>query len=206
MTLNSQDTKELSPSQVQRQNRRKLVGLFSIAFVPMLIAYGLFFYFPSLIPASTINEGELIQPPIDGAVLELIEPTALPVGLWTLLIPVDSHCDDLCVQSLYLSRQIVIGLGKDADRVQRVALLEGPAGNGLKTLLETEHPNLLPFTYNAEALTGALQARSQPMVPNEPVILLMDPNGNIMMWYPYAKIGMPLHKDLRHLLKISAIG
>ena len=206
MNTEDQDKSLTDVVMERRRNRSKLVALFSIAVVPMMIAYAMFFYFPELIPVSTTNEGELIQPPLAVATLNLVDATPIPPGVWTLLIPVAGHCDEVCVQRLYLSRQIVIGLGKDADRVQRVALHSESADEPLLSLIETEHPDLLSYDYDALALTSALASRSSLGAMDEPVILLMDPNGNIMMLYRFDKIGMPLRKDIRHLLKISNIG
>ena len=47
------------------RSRRKLLLIAATAFVPMLIAYGLFFFAPDLIPKTTTNRGELVQPSID---------------------------------------------------------------------------------------------------------------------------------------------
>lgn len=187
------------------RNRQKLVVLFSIAIVPMFVAYGLFFYFPTLIPASTTNEGVLIQPPLSGVELGLAEPVNAPGGVWTLLIPVSASCGEQCQQRLYLSRQIKIGLGKDADRIERVALLEVEADVTLQALLSQEHTDLTAQIYPSKVLQKALQASLSAATTDE-FVLLMDPNGNIMMFYPFEKIGAPLRKDLKHLLKISNIG
>ena len=187
------------------KNRRKLVFLFAIAIVPMFVAYGLFFYFPDLIPASTTNEGVLIQPPLSGVTLGLIEPVVEPRGVWTMLIPVAATCSEQCQQRLYLSRQIKIGLGKDADRIERIALLSIDPSTELQALLAAEHGDLTAQVFSSQALQSALQRRL-PGATGAEYLLLMDPNGNIMMFYSFEKIGAPLRKDIKHLLKISNIG
>jgi cytochrome oxidase Cu insertion factor (SCO1/SenC/PrrC family) len=188
------------------KNRRKLVLLFAVAFVPMIIAYGMFFYVPALIPATTTNEGQLIQPSLPVTVLQTNETLDIPLGVWTVLIPVAEHCDDHCQQRLYLSRQIKIGFGKDADRLQRVALLETDPDAAYDTLVAAEHSDLLSHVYNAKALQAALNAALPAPMSITDGILLMDPNGNIMMLYSFDKIGAPMRKDIKHLLKISNIG
>jgi len=199
----------------QMRNRQKLVVLFSVAIVPMFVAYGLFFYFPDLIPASTTNQGVLIQPPLSGVDMGLAEPVTGPGGVWTLLIPVASSCGEQCQQRLYLSRQIKIGLGKDADRIQRVALLGAEPDATLRALLNQEHSDLSTRVYSLQALQSSLQnslslsatkLSATKLPATEEFLLLMDPNGNIMMFYPFEQIGAPLRKDLKHLLKISNIG
>ncbi|MFT6316529.1 MAG: hypothetical protein ACJAWK_000102 [Candidatus Azotimanducaceae bacterium] len=189
----------------QTRNRQKLIVLFSVAIVPMFVAYGLFFYFPDLIPASTTNQGVLIQPPLSGVELGLAQPVTGPGGVWTLLIPVSSSCAMQCQRRLYLSRQIKIGLGKDADRIERIALLESEPNETLRGLLNQEHADLSTQIYSMQALQSSLQS-SLSLIPTDEFLLLMDPNGNIMMFYSFEKIGAPLRKDLKHLLKISNIG
>jgi len=199
---NNQST---GPVASQSKNRQKLVLLFAIAIVPMFLAYGMFFYFPSLIPRSTTNEGVLIEPPLSGVELSLSDVDDGAGGVWTLLIPVDASCGSECQQRLYLSRQIKIGLGKDADRIERVALLQAEPSVELQTLLDTEHVDLSIRMYQSRVLQAALQSRLSIDTTGE-FLLLMDPNGNIMMFFPYDKIGAPLRKDIKHLLKISNIG
>jgi hypothetical protein len=198
-------TVETAATASQMRNRQKLIVLFSVAIVPMFIAYGLFFYFPDLIPASTTNQGVLIQPPLSGVSLGLAEPVTGPGGVWTLLIPVSASCGEQCQRRLYLSRQIKIGLGKDADRIERVALIGSEPNATLRELLNSEHSDLSTQVYSLQALQLLLQ-ENLSLASVEEFLLLMDPNGNIMMFYPFEKIGAPLRKDLKHLLKISNIG
>ena len=55
----------------------------------------------------------------------------------------------------------------------------------------------------------AISALVEPLLGREPdgaYILLMDPNGNIMMFYTLDKAGKLMLKDVKHLLKASNIG
>ncbi len=61
------------------QSRRKLLLVAATAFVPMMIAYGLFFFAPDMIPKTTTNRGELVQPSID------ISDRLATEGRWQLL-------------------------------------------------------------------------------------------------------------------------
>jgi hypothetical protein len=98
---------------------------------------------------------------------------------------------------LYLSRQVVTGLGKDANRVQRVVMMTRDAPD-LMEHLKSEHPDV-------KVVTGEMTFK--PIVDlDAPVLLLMDPNHNVMMLYSLDKAGKPMLRDLKHLLKISNIG
>ena len=48
----------------QGNSRKKLLLLAGIAFIPLFIAYGMFFFAPGLAPSDTKNNGQLIQPPL----------------------------------------------------------------------------------------------------------------------------------------------
>lgn len=183
-----------SPSGKLMASRRRFVALLLIAFVPMFIAYAAFFHFPNWAPTGTTNHGELISPSLDGIKMST-ELAAF--NTWVLIQPVDSYCDDKCRKMLYLSRQVVTGLGKDANRVQRVVMMTRDAPD-LMEHLKSEHPDV-------KVVTGVMTFK--PIVAlDAPVLLLMDPNHNVMMLYSLDKAGKPMLRDLKHLLKISNIG
>ena len=175
-------------------SRKRFVALLLIAFVPILIAYAAFFYFPDLAPTGTTNQGELITPAVDGATMaeELSTFTS-----WVLIQPLEGDCDEKCREMLYLSRQVITGLGKDANRVKRVVLLSAESTDQAE-YLSVEHPDV-------EVLTGKTRLGA-PATKEGPVLLLMDPNHNVMMLYTLDKAGKPMQRDLKHLLRISNIG
>ncbi|MGI9321966.1 MAG: hypothetical protein ACR2PJ_00150, partial [Pseudomonadales bacterium] len=119
-------------------------------------------------------------------------------GTWALLQLGSTECPADCEQLLYLTRQAVKGLGKDKDRIERLLITPKPLSQTFTTLIQTQHPDLkihLLDTTPIEAIT-----------PSRPLLLLMDPNGNIMMHYPLETAGKPMLEDLKHLLKLSNIG
>jgi hypothetical protein len=183
-----------SPSGKLMASRKRFVALLLIAFVPMFIAYAAFFHFPDWAPTGTTNNGELVSPSVDG----LSMSTELAAfDTWVLIQPVEGRCANNCRKMLYLSRQVITGLGKDANRVQRVVLMstDTPA---LLEHLNGEHPDV-------KVITGITKVK--PVEARDgPVLLLMDPNHNVMMLYSLDKAGKPMLRDLKHLLKISNIG
>ena len=175
-------------------SRKRFVALLLIAFVPMFIAYAAFFHFPNWAPTGTTNHGELVSPSVDGAT---ISSELADFDTWVLIQPVDGLCGDECRKMLYLSRQVITGLGKDANRVQRVVLISTDTPD-LVEYLNGEHPDV-------KVVFGVTTVK--PVVANDgPVLLLMDPNHNVMMLYSLEKAGKPMLRDLKHLLKISNIG
>ena len=183
-----------SPSGKLMASRKRFVALLLIAFVPMFIAYAAFFHFPNWAPTGTTNHGELISPSVDGVT---ISRELADFDTWVLIQPVDGLCGDECRKMLYLSRQVITGLGKDANRVQRVVLISTDTPD-LVEHLNDEHPDV-------KVVFGLTTVK--PVVANDgPVLLLMDPNHNVMMLYSLEKAGKPMLRDLKHLLKISNIG
>jgi len=175
-------------------SRKRFVALLLIAFVPMFIAYAAFFHFPNWAPTGTTNHGELVSPSLDGVT---ISSELADFDTWVLIQPVDDLCGDECRKMLYLSRQVITGLGKDANRVQRVVLISTDTPD-LVEYLNGEHPDV-------KVVFGVTTVK--PVVANDgPVLLLMDPNHNVMMLYSLEKAGKPMLRDLKHLLKISNIG
>lgn len=185
---------EPNPEEISA-SRRKLLIIVAIAFVPIFIAYALYFYFPALAPDRSTNQGQLISPPVEAVD---INPDLLSAGRWELIVPVGAHCDDACREMLYLSRQVVAGLGKDSDRVHRTLLLASGVPGELEPLLAEEHADIRRIKGPLEPLLTLDESR--------PLIFLMDPNGNIMMYFRLDQAGKPMLKDLKHLLKLSNIG
>ena len=185
---------------INKIGRIKLLVIISIAFVPIFAAYIVFLYFPEWLPDMTTNQGTLIQPPI---VLDGIE---IDSGRkWVLLIPVDSSCDEVCQRVLYLSRQTHIALGKNTSRVQRVILTEGQLSADFEDLLKEEHRKVQIIDIAGDDTAVRLKA----LVPDglhKLIVFVMDPNGNVMMYYRPEQGGKPMLKDLKHLLKTSNIG
>ncbi|MBL6690179.1 MAG: hypothetical protein ISP91_07285 [Pseudomonadales bacterium] len=178
-----------------RASRIKLLTLIAIAFVPIFIAYIAYFQFPAIAPSGTTNQGQLVWPVVDG---NGIDPMLAELENWALIQPLADDCAEDCRQMMYLSRQVVTGLGKNTDRVQRVLLSESSLPEELASHVSVEHKDALVI----EADTSLFQNITRL----EPVLFLMDPNGNIMMYYSLDKAGKPMLKDLKHLLKISNIG
>jgi hypothetical protein len=175
-------------------SRKRFIALLLIAFVPMFIAYASFFHFPDWAPTGTTNQGELVTPSVDGTT---ISEELATFSTWVLIQPIEGSCGDQCREMLYLSRQVVTGLGKDANRVQRVVLISIDTPDLLEHLV-VEHPDV--------KVVSGMTTFKRVVSGDGPVLLLMDPNHNVMMLYRLDKAGKPMLRDLKHLLKISNIG
>lgn len=181
------------------RSRVILLVIAAIAFVPLFVAGIVFFFFPALVPGITKNQGTLIQPPVQLSGYELVMQ-----GKWAMLISVQAECDPACERVLYLSRQVRMGLGKDASRIRRIILTRGSLTSDFADLLAREHGRATIIRLDRDATAVLRNLVTDP--EGNPVVFLMDPNGNIMMYYLSSQGGKPMLDDLKHLLKVSNIG
>ena len=180
----------------KRAGRRELLAILGIAILPFVIAGITFLGFQSdQIPESTKNQGTLVYSPVQ------VEFLRSAMKQWSLIQVVNEDCAEVCEQTLYLTRQARIALGKDAARVHRATLSRRELSTTFMDLIRTEHKSLL-ILVDAESVEQLLKVTTE--VDN--VVFLMDPLGNIMMYFPPDMVGKPLMDDLRHLLRISRIG
>lgn len=196
------DNGVLTGSAPAHRGRRTLLILFAVAFVPLMAAYIVFFFFPSLVPEGRTNRGTLINPPAQALELFGEGPAGVAEGKWTLYLHTADRCDQVCLDTAYLSRQVNIALGKDSDRVQRVLLIEAND-------LSPEDRGRLSRDYPKMKLAFGANLSLPPALPTKEVrdvIYLADPLGNVMMYYRTAEGGKPMLEDLKHLLKLSNIG
>jgi hypothetical protein len=176
------------------RNRLTLIGLFALAIVPLFGAYWLYQSTRTSAPWSTTNHGELLTPiqsiadrglqSADGSV------SMVDSGVWWLVTVSDGGCGESCGHAVFELRQLHVLLGKDADRIKRALVELG--GGGVDPELAERYPQLNWFTGSA----GALRAG----------VYIVDPHGNLVLYYDYADAGKPILEDLKKLLKVSHIG
>lgn len=183
--------------------RATLIVLALLFFGPMLVAWTWFFFFRDMLPG-TVNKGDLIQPPVQIAGLELLEqvdgtpePAKPFLGDWTVVVLAPESCEADCERALYLTRQVRTRLNRDAHRVQRLLI----AGDGVD-FPRSEHPDLRVLMADEQAL-AAFEVDDNPLLAGAERIYLVDPFGNLMMSYPMDFTPEMLNSDLKRVLKIS---
>lgn len=208
--VRDKDQNEGPTPEQARRGRRTAYLLFALGFGPMIVAT-IMFYTGWLNPGDHTNNGVLMQPPVSVSTLNLETSSGTPLAErfgpdktdpeW-LMIVAAGPCGSQCEELLYLTRQVNIALGKNANRVSRAAAL-GSIPSGLQGRWPSEYSAM-------ERLVPA--EGSQPSWPpgispeSEPRILLVDPFGNVMMHYGSEHTGKEMLEDLKHLLKLSQIG
>jgi len=165
-------------------------------------------------PSGATNSGMLIHP---------ARPLQLPVdmqiddrplndylrGKWTILYAGGVDCGEACNTSLYNMRQVHILQNEKMRRVQRLFVMRGDTlPPELAGLLEKEYPKMAVVRITQGQLERIARFFSVDDVPllDAGRIYLVDPLGNLMMYYPQGADPRGMHKDLKKLLKNSKIG
>ena len=181
-----------------RPNRRKLIVLLLIFFVPLGIAFAMY-YGSSWRPTGTTNHGQLLLPTV---------PADVPLlhGKWALVVIADGQCDEDCRTALILARQTRLALNQDSPRVTRVLLATAQCCDS--TYLAANHPGLQTLDLAAEAQAGTASAllAAFPATGLHDGLFIVDPLGNVVMRYGIHDTPKNLLTDLKKLLNLSSIG
>lgn len=200
-------------SNAVRRGRRQLVALAALFFVPLAIAFWLYYGPATWRPSGGTNKGELVDParPLPEISLPTADgartATTFLRGKWTMLYVGDGACDARCRKALYLMRQSRIALNKDMDRIQRVFLVTGHCCD--RAFLAQEHPDLVVALLegpDAASLLAPFPVYSDGPVGTAGRIYLVDPLGNLLMSYPAGAPDKALLTDMKKLLRLSHIG
>jgi hypothetical protein len=169
---------------------------------PLAIAAWLYFSGTSLVPEGRTNTGVLLEPIVRLAD-ELPDSPLHDVGdgYWVLLYANPGVCDDACEYSLYTLRQSRRMLGEDRDRLVRVFLHGDTPPDTL--FLAEKHEGLVTMQ---DAGLEALLDSKRPAELNDLGYFLVDPLGNLVMYFEPDIDPAVMVEDIEHLLELSRIG
>jgi hypothetical protein len=194
-----------------RRQRRVLVGLALLFFAPLGLAFYLYYGDGPWHPGGRVNAGTLIEParPLPALALPLLgsgdtSPNFLK-SKWTLLYVESGLCAEACRRRLYDTRQVRLALDRDMDRVQRVLIADSGCCDA--EFLHEQHPDLIAVRAGAAAAPLLdLLPRSDGSGPQAQSGYLVDPLGNLMMFYPADSKAKGILSDMKRLLRLSSIG
>jgi cytochrome oxidase Cu insertion factor (SCO1/SenC/PrrC family) len=203
------------PATQDRRNRRFLVALALIFFLPLAVSFYMYYGPVGWRPASHVNRGDLIDP------ARPLPEVSLPVALrdadhqskpdflkgkWTLLYVGSGNCSAACRIDMYNTRQIRIALNRDMDRVQRVFVALRECCDW--RFLDAQHPDLITVSATADAapVLELLPSFNGIAPAAADRIYLIDPLGNLMMSYAPGAPPKGLLTDLKRLLGLSHVG
>ena len=177
-------------------NRRMLLGLLALFFLPLALAFYLY-YGSSWRPVGLTSHGELITPT---RTLPGEEPALK--GTWSLVYIGKGDCDAACRTALVFARQTRLSLNQDMKRVTRVFLVTGDCCD--RQYLQAEQQGLKVVEVPDAAHSPLLAAF--PAAEQASSLFIVDPLGNLVMRYDVRQNPKGLLSDLQKLLKLSHIG
>jgi hypothetical protein len=193
----------VSESLPPKKGRLQLLLIAAVFLGPLLIAALLYFQGSPLQPAGRTNHGALLEPHMSLRV----ELSGLGVGehydgtSWLLLYSNPDPCNDGCRNALYTLRQSRLMLGKEMDRLRRV-FLHGDTVPDTVFVAE-EHQGLI--TIEDGSLAGLLNNKRPVDLPAGGYFLI-DPLGNLVMYFRPDIDPADMVDDIKHLLRLSRIG
>jgi hypothetical protein len=169
------------------------------------------------------NRGALLQPPAQLLELGLRDEGGLVTAegprLWRLVLFVPERCDEACLERMHLLRQLHVLLGRDEDRVIRLAAFDELPDAELRGRLAQffpdqelvqARPGTLARTLSSRALAGGDALDPAVVAAGGPFpdagVLVVDPLGNVVFFHGLDQIGDAMLFDLKRLLRLSNIG
>ena len=175
--------------------KKEFWALLAMFILPIALGTLFFYANPNYFSESTVNYGELVRPVIatdeDGID---IEGDASLQGIWTIVY-VSNRCENACEKAVADMTTIRTLMNDDMRRIQRMIIIEDSSTPTKKD------ESLIKARLNSEKLKESLAKYT------ENAIYLIDPIGNIMLYYEPQNIDIRLViKDLKRLFKYSRIG
>lgn len=213
-----------------RTTKMKLAFLLLIAFVPITLASFAFRAATDagLFSGETVNNGVLINPPVDISELALEDeqndevflsfeerivdvpnPDDYDTAPWLILYVNNGACEASCRERVHLLRQMHVTLNKNMPRVRRYYVQSnlGDVDEALASHFREEFPSMGIVKGDADKIAAALAPRQISIDPgNQDIVFFVDPVGNVMMYYTDEHEVSEIKEDLERLLRLSSLG
>lgn len=186
--------------------RRQLLLVALVFLGPLIAAAWMYFSESDWAPGSSTNHGRLLEP-FTNLNDENLQRSFRDLGngeinkYWILVYSNAAECRESCRKALFRQRQIRLMLGGEMGRVLRV-FLHGAASPD-KVVLDQQHRGLK--TINDIGLGNLLQKKRPADLP-EGGLYLIDPLGNLVMYFADELAPGDVVDDIKHLLSLSRIG
>ncbi len=182
--------------------RVQLLLIAAVFIGPLVVAAWLYGSGAALQPEGRTNHGALLEPIVNlHDVLPASPLLERDSGRWLLLFDAGGRCGDDCRSALYTTRQSRLMLGREMERLERILLHRDSALD--RVFLEDEHEGLI--TLEDAALSDLLDTK-KPGELDAGGYFLLDPQGNLVMYFHPGLEPGHMIDDIKRLLKLSRIG
>lgn len=194
--------------------RLSLVVITMIFILPLAAAWLMYSGVIEFQPVSTKNLGQLVQPPIPvdrevlTAVGEAPHPAAELDEHWGIVHDLPVDCGAECLQAVTALRQVHRASGRNQSRLRLVLLLPESRPADLEQSLRSVYPAFLLAVDPSGEFSSALNNIATDLSTGSERkgnTYLLDPLGNIMMFYEAGSDPNNLKKDLKRLLTWSKL-
>ena len=187
--------------------KKKFITLVAVFVTPVVLGSLLFFNLDRLgIEKGSTNYGTLVHPALPAVVADLKQGDVDAIKeetiakSWTMAYLAPANCDQVCLDKLTLIKKVRLLTNEKMRRVRTLFVTN-------KTIADSINKN----NYSDMVITHVNDVNSKflqqfPHQETKPIYLI-DPYGNIMMYYPQAELNAKkIIKDINRLLKYSQLG
>ena len=187
--------------------KKKFLTLVAVFVTPVILGSLLFFNLERLgIEKGSTNYGTLVHPALPSVVADLKQGEATAVReetiakSWTMAYIEPVSCNQVCIDKLTLIKKVRLLTNEKMRRVRTLFV----ANKTIEASIDKSQYRDMVFTNVNDENAKFLQ--QFPHRDTKPIYLI-DPYGNIMMYYPQAELNAKkIIKDINRLLKYSQLG
>lgn len=210
------------------RTRIKAAALILMVVIPITLATWAFqVAMESGVLVGTTNNGNLINPPVDITALDMrdeegelqfrsfeeriqeVDADDYVPEPWLMVIVSARPCGDECLERVRGLRQLHITLGGDMPRVRRYFLHAQPAElpDALRTRFREDFPSMgISFGDSQRIESGLSEGGVALDLQDDLYVFMVDPVGNVMMYYDSSHELREIQEDVERLLEFSSLG
>ncbi|MEX1196438.1 MAG: hypothetical protein WEB57_01075 [Pseudohongiellaceae bacterium] len=176
---------------------------------------------------NTTNNGHLINPPVDITALDMrdedgefqfrsfeerieeVDADDYVPEPWLMVMVSARPCDEGCVERVRSLRQLHITLGGDMPRLRRYFLHAQPSElpDALRTRFREDFPSMGLSFGDSQRMESGLSGGGVSLDLQEDLyVFIVDPVGNVMMYYDSSHGLREIQEDVERLLEFSSLG
>ena len=131
-------------------------------------------------------------------------------GKWAIVSFIDNHANKASLDRLFNTQQVLKTLTRYKGRSEHIVIITGeqPPSKDLKTVLSLRNDLFIAQNENQLSLQilAEKEFSSLKLSNLDDYIMILDPEGNLLMYYSAEHSPKAMLRDFKRLLKVSAAG